>query len=395
MWLFVLLLAIGVGLMLIVQESPVLSSPDSLNAEYNLIDLNAPALTGFPLTVFAYVGTKTILRPFLIRFLFTRNHMDAVRQLAANLPDGMVPTYYPMARLNAQDYNVHVEAAASSKDILSQGLPEENPSTYRSVMDYHRLYLTGKATPSMVMEKVLEGCEKLQHLHMFSSLIPDDVRKQARESDERYKSGQPLSVFDGVPIAVKEQFHALGHQVCLGGSVCTESLEDDALITTIRQAGAILLGLTVMTEGGVTPLGYSLAFDGPFNPYDPEYYSGGSSSGSAVAVATGLVPVAVGADGGGSIRVPAAMTGTFGLATTFGRVQTDASLGSTVIKTGPIAASTQDAALAHLVSFVILKNVRNVDPLSERLAYLCPFFVALGRGGGQGTFLREAIRWRR
>ena len=350
MWLFVLLMAIGIGLMLIVQESPVLISPDSLNTEYNLIDLNAPALTGLPLTVFAYVCSKTILRPFVIRLLFRKNDMDAIRQLAANLPD-MVPTYYPVARLNAQDYNVHVEAAASSQDTLVEGLPEENPSTYRSVMDYHRLYLEGKATPSMVMEKVLEGCEKLKHLNVFSSLIPDDVRKQARESDERYKLGKPLSVFDGVPIAAKEQFHALGHQVCLGGSVCTESLQDDAVVTTIRQAGAILLGLTVMTEGGVTPLGYSLAFDGPFNPYDSEYYSGGSSSGSAVAVATGLVPVAIGADGGGSIRVPAAMTGTFGLAPTFGRVQSDASLSSTVIKTGPIAASTQDTALAHLVSF--------------------------------------------
>ena len=371
MWLFVLLLAIGVGLMLIVQESPVLISPDSLNAEYNLIDLNAPALTGLPLTVFAYVGTKTILRPFLIRFLFRQNHIDAVRQLAANLPD-MVPTYYPVARLNAQDYNFHVEAAASFKDILSEGLPEENPSTYRSVMDYHRLYLEGKATPSMVMEKVLEGCEKLKHLNIFSSLIPDDVRKQARESDERYKSGKPLSVFDGVPIAVKEQFHALGHKVCSGGSVCTESLQDDAVVATVRQAGAILLGLTVMTEGGVTPLGYSLAFDGPFNPYDSEYYSGGSSSGSAVAVATGLVPVAVGADGGGSIRVPAAMTGTFGLAPTFGRVQADSSIGSTVIKAGPIAASTQDSALAHLVSFVNLAMFATlINSQNVLLTFVC------------------------
>lgn len=103
-----------------------------------------------------------------------------------------------------------------------------------------------------------------------------------------------------------------------------------------------------MTEGGVTPLGYSAHFRGPSSAYSPFHYSGGSSSGSAVAVAAGLVPVAIGFDGGGSIRIPASMSGLHGLGATFGRVPSS-HVSSTMIKAGPLAASALDAALAFEV----------------------------------------------
>jgi Asp-tRNA(Asn)/Glu-tRNA(Gln) amidotransferase A subunit family amidase len=107
-------------------------------------------------------------------------------------------------------------------------------------------------------------------------------------------------------------------------------------------------GSTIMTEGGVTPLGYSAHFQGPSSAYSPFHYSGGSSSGSAVAVATGLVPVAIGFDGGGSIRIPASMSGLHGLGATFGRIP-NSHVSSTMIKAGPLTASALDAALAFEV----------------------------------------------
>lgn len=99
---------------------------------------------------------------------------------------------------------------------------------------------------------------------------------------------------------------------------------DDVLVAKFRRVGAVILGLTIMTEGGVSPLGYNSHFQGPVSPFSMNRYSGGSSGGSAVAVATGIAPLGVGFDGGGSIRIPASMSGIHGLATTFGRY--DASL---------------------------------------------------------------------
>jgi len=86
---------------------------------------------------------------------------------------------------------------------------------------------------------------------------------------------------------------------------------DDICVARFREAGAIILGTTIMTEFGVTPIGWNSHYKGPYNPYDTRFVSGGSSSGSAVAVAAGIVPVAIGADGGGSIRIPAALSGVY------------------------------------------------------------------------------------
>ena len=107
-----------------------------------------------------------------------------------------------------------------------------------------------------------------------------------------------------------------------------------------------------MTEGGVTPLGYNAhkIHDGPFNPYSPtKHYCGGSSGGSAVAVSTGLTVMSVGWDGGGSIRIPSAMSGVIGLAPTFGRISFEKSNMSTNIKAGPICSSMIDIALSYLL----------------------------------------------
>jgi len=121
------------------------------------------------------------------------------------------------------------------------------------------------------------------------------------------------------------------------------------MVKRLREAGAILLGATIMTEGGVTPLGWSAHFQGPYNVYNFDRYCGGSSSGSAVAVAAGLVPVAIGFDGGGSIRIPGSMSGVHGLGVTFGRVPFDIGLDTTMIKPGPLAATAEDAAIVYSI----------------------------------------------
>jgi Asp-tRNA(Asn)/Glu-tRNA(Gln) amidotransferase A subunit family amidase len=87
-----------------------------------------------------------------------------------------------------------------------------------------------------------------------------------------------------------------------------QSDKDDLMVSRLRALGAIVFGVTIEVEGGVSPLGFNAHFQGPVSPYSMNRYSGGSSSGSAVAVATGVVPVAIGYDGGGSIRLPGETT---------------------------------------------------------------------------------------
>jgi len=126
---------------------------------------------------------------------------------------------------------------------------------------------------------------------------------------------------------------------------------DSTVVARIRAAGALLIGKTNMHEMGMGVTGFNPHHSTTRNPYDPKYYTGGSSSGSAAAVAAGFCPVAIGADGGGSIRIPASFCGLVGLKPTFGRVSRFGAnpLGWSVDHFGPIAATATDAALTYVI----------------------------------------------
>eukprot|EP01126_Amoeba_proteus_P001516 TRINITY_DN1044_c0_g1_i16.p1 TRINITY_DN1044_c0_g1~~TRINITY_DN1044_c0_g1_i16.p1 ORF type:complete len:256 (-),score=39.17 TRINITY_DN1044_c0_g1_i16:76-843(-) len=125
---------------------------------------------------------------------------------------------------------------------------------------------------------------------------------------------------------------------------------DDITIQRLKETGAIIVGKTVMAEWGTTPLGFNPNIKGPSNPYNVNRYSGGSSSGCAVAVATGIVPVCLGMDGGGSIRIPASFCGVQGLSPTFGRVPINGGgLSYSVLHAGPLAVTSRDVALIYAI----------------------------------------------
>ena len=231
---------------------------------------------------------------------------------------------------------------------------------HRTVQDYARAYRIGAAIPSEVTETLLaaiyssESGIKSRVGRVFVTVRSELVRAAAAASDRRFAAGVPLSVFDGVPIAVKDMIRVAGHPMTAGTARANlkgtaPSTADDEIVARFRALGAIIVGTTVMTEFGVTPLGWSVAYKGPRNPHNTTHYSGGSSSGSAVAVALGWVPVAIGFDGGGSIRIPASMCGVVGLSTTYGRIPYSQGFASTMVHAGPIAASVADAALAYAV----------------------------------------------
>jgi len=167
------------------------------------------------------------------------------------------------------------------------------------------------------------------------------------------RAGKPLSVVDGVPVAVKDEFKQIGHRTCGGTSFlgsCVES-EDATAVARLRAAGALLVGKTVMNEIGIQTTGWNGHFGQVRNPFDLSRDTGGSSSGSAASVAAGLTPLALGADGGGSIRIPATQCGVVGFKPTYGRVSEHGALPlcPSVGHAGPIASSVEDAAIMYAI----------------------------------------------
>jgi Asp-tRNA(Asn)/Glu-tRNA(Gln) amidotransferase A subunit family amidase len=234
----------------------------------------------------------------------------------------------------------------------------------------------------VVAHRLHAATRRLQPIYVpFVDVIDAEVLAQASASAARWKSASgPLSILDGVPVAVKDMIDTRGHLTSDGSAsnqANAKAKADDQLVARFRELGAIILGTTVMTEGGVTPLGYSVQYQGPFNPWSVNHYSGGSSGGSAVAVALGLCPIAVGFDGGGSIRIPAGFSGVVGLATSYGRVDFSSTRAISNVKAGPLAATAGDAAIA----FAAMAR----PPPDTRHAHFDRMYAGGGVGGGRPT----------
>jgi Asp-tRNA(Asn)/Glu-tRNA(Gln) amidotransferase A subunit family amidase len=237
---------------------------------------------------------------------------------------------------------------------------------HRTTADYYAAYKSGDVTPVDVAERVIAAQEKAASrdpsMHMFIATDAADLRAQAEASAARWKKGEPLSVLDGVPVAVKDELDQAPYPTTVGTQFLGTSPadEDATTVARFREAGALLIGKTNMHEIGLGVTGLNPHHGVCRNPWDPGAHTGGSSSGPAAAVAAGLCPIAVGADGGGSIRTPASFCGVVGLKATFGRVSEHgaAPLCWSVAHVGPIAGSARDCAIGHM----IMSGVDSKDP---------------------------------
>lgn len=233
--------------------------------------------------------------------------------------------------------------------------PSPSPAVFESSTDFAAAYGEGRQSPSQVAEALLKALEQDNREEPPTRALiawkRDDLMAQAEASTDRWKRGETLGPLDGIPIAVKDELEQRGFPTTLGtrflGSRVAES--DAEIVARLRAAGALLIGKANMHEVGIGVTGLNPHHGSARNPYDPARATGGSSSGSAAAVALGLCPIAVGADGGGSIRMPAALCGVVGLKATHGRISEHgvAPLCWSVGHLGPIAGTTRDAALAY------------------------------------------------
>ena len=356
-----------VSFLLSLCERPIGNTEYSLmlgDPTYNMEDAKAPVIGGRALVAFSWLLTKTPLGHALRRHLLLDNDLTQLRELAAQMPE-TPPLHHPMLRLNKGQRRAHeaaVAAAAKAKIRMSDlaVFPPEHPfltPETSDVLALHAAYkeATTTTTPSAVAAKILAAFPGLQAKYRAFSSHPleGSIEAAAAASTARFAAGAPLSVWDGVPVAFKDMVPISGY-VMTDGSASNVAenrnrTEDALMVSRFRALGALVLPPTSMTEGGVTPVGYSTYIKGARNPYDSRRYSGGSSAGSAVAVALGLAPVAIGFDGGGSIRTPASLSGVVGLATGFGRLPLSSHFTGTLIKAGPLARRTADAALAYAV----------------------------------------------
>lgn len=188
-------------------------------------------------------------------------------------------------------------------------------------------------------------------LNAFVHVDEELTRRHARAADERRASGVTLGRLDGLPIALKDLLEIQGCRTGVGSAMWTErrSTTTATVVRNLLAAGMVPLGKTQMVEFAFGTWGANPHLGTPWNPWDLDTHRvpGGSSSGSAVAVAAGLAPAAIGSDTGGSVRIPAALNGITGLKTSGGLLSTEGAfpLSQTLDTIGPMTRSAEDAAL--------------------------------------------------
>ncbi len=178
-------------------------------------------------------------------------------------------------------------------------------------------------SPVEVVDAVLARMERLEpHLHAFCTPTPDLARSEAKRIEQGIMRGDEMGPLAGIPVSIKDLIFTRGIRT-VSGSVAYRDFvpdEDDIVVERLKAAGAIVLGKTNVTEFGYSAASHNPVFETTRNPWDLSRTSGGSSAGAGVAIATGMGPLAIGSDGGGSVRIPAAFCGTYGIKPSMGRI---------------------------------------------------------------------------
>jgi len=220
---------------------------------------------------------------------------------------------------------------------------------YASALDLVELYRTQALSPVEAAAALLDRAEALQpKLNAFCVIDRDGAIPAARAAERRWRDGEPLGPLDGVPVTIKDLVLMRGFPTRRGSRMIdpVPDAEDGPAVARLREAGAVILGKTTTPEFGWKAIGDSPLTGITRNPWNLDRTPGGSSAGAAAACAAGIAPLHIGSDGAGSIRIPSAFTGIFGIKATFGRVPAHpASPMGLLSNIGPMTRSVRDAAL--------------------------------------------------
>src|SRR5262245_42317002 len=229
----------------------------------------------------------------------------------------------------------------------------------------------GALSPVALTETLLERIQTLdERLHAFIAVTRARALAEARAAELALRGGQDLGPLHGIPYAAKDLFDVRGVATTAGTRLLAGNVarEDAAVIRRLAGAGMVLVGKTFTVQFAFGGVGINHDQGTPHNPWHRTHHApGGSSSGSAVAVAAGLVPMALGSDTGGSVRLPAGLCGTVGLKTTVGRVSRAGvyPLCWTLDSVGPLTRTAEDAAFVY-------QALQGTDPRDETTAGIVP-----------------------
>ncbi len=230
---------------------------------------------------------------------------------------------------------------------------------FTSALDLAAAIRRKEVSPVEVVDGALGRIERLNPaLNAFSDVLADDARAAAQAAEAAVQRGDDLGPLHGVPVGVKDQMDVTGAPVTFGTHLLADyvATEDAPVVAGLRRAGAVVVGMTTMPEFGWQGISWSPLYGMTRNPWNLERSAAGSSSGSGAAVAAGLVPIAVGSDGAGSIRMPASFCGVVGLKPTYGRVAMyPVSVSELVTHYGPMSRTVRDTA-------AMLQAIAGPDP---------------------------------
>ncbi|KAB2047520.1 hypothetical protein ES319_A13G051500v1 [Gossypium barbadense] len=341
---------------------------DLSTVKYEHEVIKAPHLTGSMLKLFVRMVEAPVLGSLIMSFLKKQNKMVEMLQNTV-IPEAPMfkPEFPPQ---DAEPSVVIVDEERKPEDrveLALKCLPHYDPAScwsgdslpsfrYWKIRDYAYAYRSKLVTPSMVAEKIISIIEDCNYhkppTPLLISFDAEDIRKQAAASTQRFEEGNPLSILDGIFMAIKDDIDCYPHPSKGATTWMHEvrSVEKDAVcVSRLRSCGVILVGKVNMHELGMGTTGNNPNYGTTRNPHALERYTGGSSSGPAAIVASGLCSAALGTDGGGSVRIPSSLCGVVGLKTTYGRTSMEGSIcdAGTVEIIGPIASTVEDVILVY------------------------------------------------
>lgn len=248
----------------------------------------------------------------------------------------------------------------------------------RPIVEVAPLVRSGALHPIDLVRSCLDQIDARPRVNAFTTVLQDSALEEAKRAASEIRAGRWRGPLHGIPVAVKDLIDVAGTRTTAGSAIpSTEAATDAPVIRNLREAGAIIIGKTNLHEFAFGTTSEDSAFGPVRNPWDETRSAGGSSGGSAAALATGMCFGALGTDTGGSIRIPSAACGTFGLKPTYGELPTAGivPLSHTLDHVGPMARSVGDLA----VLLQVMKGLQPTGVLSapRRLVFGVPqaFFL--------------------